>query len=66
MLRYNYNDTIWEESLINNFSIVRLEAGDIIVVPGEPVYFVRQDISFYLSVVTALASLAALIISITK
>lgn len=66
MLRYNYNDTMWEESLINNFSIVRLEAGDIIVVPGEPVYFVRQDISFYHSVVTALASLAALIISITK
>lgn len=66
MLRYNYNDIMWEESLINNFSLVRLEAGDIIVVPGEPRYFVRQDISFYLSVITALASLAALIISITK
>lgn len=66
MLKYNYNDLMWEDSLKTKIKFVRLQAGDIIIVPGEPRYFVRQDISFYLSVVTALASLAALIISITK
>lgn len=66
MNRYNYNDFMWEKELKEAFIPVQLEAGDIVVVPGEPRYFIRQDISFYLSVVTALASLAALIISITK
>ncbi|MFZ2322121.1 MAG: SLBB domain-containing protein [Ignavibacteriaceae bacterium] len=66
MLKYNYNDLMWEDSLRTKISFVRLQAGDIVIVPGEPRYFLRQDISYYLSVVTALASLAALIISITK
>jgi protein involved in polysaccharide export with SLBB domain len=63
---YDYNDLMWEKELTKGFRFAQLEAGDIIVVPGEPRYFLRQDISFYLSVVTALASLAALIISITN
>ncbi len=66
MHRYNYNDLMWEEELNTPLKLVQLEAGDIVVVPGEPRYFIRQDISYYLSVVTTLASLAALIISITK
>lgn len=66
MLKYNYNDLMWEDSLTTKIVFERLQAGDIIVVPGEPRYFLRQDVSFYLSVVTALASLAALILSITK
>ncbi|MFO7525103.1 MAG: SLBB domain-containing protein [Ignavibacteriaceae bacterium] len=64
--RYNYNDLMWNDDLETSIVYTRLDAGDIIVVPGEPRYFLRQDVSFYLSVVTALASLAALIISITN
>lgn len=66
MLKYNYNDLMWEDSITTKINFDRLQAGDIVVVPGEPRYFLRQDVSFYLSVVTALASLAALILSITK
>lgn len=66
MLKYNYNDLMWEDTLTTKINFERLQAGDIVVVPGEPRYFLRQDVSFYLSVVTALASLAALILSITK
>lgn len=65
MTKYNYNDMVWEGSLNTQINYIRLEAGDIVVIPGEPRYFVRQDIAFYLGIVTALASLAALIISIT-
>ncbi len=66
LLKYNYNDLMWSENLTTKITIARLQAGDVVVVPGEPRYFLRQDVSFYLSIVTALASLAALIISITK
>jgi len=66
MLKYNYNDLMWSDDLLTKITIAKLQAGDVVVVPGEPRYFLRQDVSFYLSVVTALASLAALIISITK
>ncbi len=66
MLKYDYNDVMWEKDLKKQFRFVKLQAGDIVIVPGEPRYFLRQDVSFYLSVLTALASVVALIISITK
>lgn len=66
MNRLNYNDLMWEESLSKPIDFPKLSAGDVIVVPGEPRYFVRQDISFYLSILTAVISSAALIISITR
>jgi hypothetical protein len=64
MIKYNYNDMVWEDEIKNQINFVRLEAGDIVVVPGEPRYFVREDVAFYLGIVTTLASLAALILSI--
>ena len=64
--QYDYDNLLWGDQL--NFAIrfPRLSAGDMLIVPGEPRYFLRQDVSFYLSVTTALASIAALILSITK
>ena len=64
MIKYNYNDLVWEDKISNQIDYITLSAGDIVVVPGEPRYFVREDIAFYLGVVTTLASLTALIISI--
>lgn len=66
MTKYNFNDLMWEEDLKSKIKFPQLEAGDIIVVPGEPRYFIRQDISFFLSVLTAVISSAALIISISR
>ena len=43
-----------------------MKAGDIVLVPSEPRYFVREDIQFFLSITLALATLTALIISITN
>ena len=64
IIKYNYNDMMWEEDLHSQINYVRLEAGDIVVIPGEPRHFVRDDISFYLGIGTTLASLTALILSI--
>ena len=66
LLRYNFNDLLWNDSLTTEIVFPQLSAGDVVLMPGEPRYFLREDIAFYLSVTTALASLAALIISITK
>lgn len=66
ILKYDYNGLMWEDDVNTQIKYVPLEAGDVVVVPGEPRYFLRENLSFYLSVVTALASIAALIISITR
>ena len=66
MLKYNYNDLVWENNIETQIKYIILDAGDVVVIPGEPRYFVRQDIAFYLGIITALASIAALIISITN
>lgn len=64
MTKYNYNDLVWEDNIKTQVKFVRLDAGDIVVVPGEPRYFVREDVAFYLGLLTALASITALVISI--
>jgi len=65
MVKYNYNDLMWDENINSQIKYVKLDAGDIIVIPGEPRYFLRQDVAFYLTILTTLASIGALIISIT-
>jgi hypothetical protein len=65
MVKYNYNDIMWEDNIRSHINYTQLDAGDIVAIPGEPRYFMRQDIAYYLGIVTALASIAALIISIT-
>jgi polysaccharide biosynthesis/export protein len=66
MEKYSYDDLMWKDDIKNPIKFVRLEAGDVVVVPGKPRYFVREDISFYLSVITAVASLWALIFTLTR
>ncbi len=66
LLKFNFNDLLWEDTLLTEISFPKLTAGDVVIVPGEPRYFLRQDVSFYLSITTALASIVAIIISLTK
>jgi len=66
MLQYDYNDWVWEKELKPNSRFVRLQAGDVVVVPGEPRYFVREDVQFWVSLSLAIATLTVLIISITQ
>ena len=66
MEKYSYNDLMWRDDIKDPIKFVRLEAGDIIVVPGKPRYYLREDISFYLGIITALASLWALIFTLTR
>lgn len=67
MLKYNYNDLLWSEGLMNTpDKIPGLEAGDVLVVPGEPKYFFRENLSMWLSILSALISLTILVLNITR
>lgn len=66
MLKYNYNDLMWKDNLDTEINFVPIEAGDVIVVPGEPRYFGRENFQFFFSIFSSLATLAILILSITK
>ncbi len=62
---YNLDDLLWGDSLAAKIEFPKLYAGDVILVPGEPRYFVREDIQFFVSLSLAIATLAVLIISLT-
>ena len=66
MLKYNYEDLLWNDNLTVPVKFPRMYAGDMLIVPGEPRYFFRENVSFTLSIVSALASIAILVISIIK
>lgn len=66
LFKFDYNALLWEDSLNTTIKFPKLLAGDVVLIPGEPKYFVREDVSFYVSIITALASITALIISITN
>ena len=66
MFKYNYNDMLWEDALKTEIDYVPIEAGDVILVPGEPRYFGRENFQFFFSIFSTLATLAILIYSITN
>jgi hypothetical protein len=64
MEKYNINDFVWEDKITKQIKYCRLNAGDIVVVPGAPRYFVREDITFYVGLLTSLISIASLVVSL--
>jgi hypothetical protein len=67
MIKYDFNDILWESKLDSKFrEIPILEAGDILVVPGSPRYFTRDDVSFWTSILSALITITILILNLVK
>jgi len=63
MLQFNYEDLWWNESLKENLSVYRMEAGDVLVVPGRPRLYWENYLTLGLSIVGVLLSLTTLIIT---
>ena len=66
LAKYNLNDLLWGDSLMTEIVFPKLDAGDVILVPGEPRYFVREDVQFFVSLTLAITTIAVLILSITN
>jgi hypothetical protein len=67
IININYNDLLWEEKAnpINKNNPVLLP-GDIVVFPGHPRYFWRDNISLIASISATIVSVATLIILIFR
>jgi len=67
MIKFSYNDVLYEKHLATKYrKVPKLEAGDILVVPGEPrVYFV-QSFGLWLSVISVVTSIVILLYTIFK
>jgi polysaccharide export outer membrane protein len=67
LIKINYNDIMWESNLDQKYRIVPgIEAGDILVVTGEPRLYARDKVSLWLSILSALISLTILVLNIVK
>jgi hypothetical protein len=63
MLKFNYDDLWWNENLSQDLSLYRMEAGDVLVVPGRPRLYWENYLTLGLSIVGVLLSLTTLIIT---
>jgi hypothetical protein len=61
MIKFDYNDLLWNDKLKKAVEIPELLPGDILLVPGETRYFFWDYFDFALSFVATLAIVAALI-----
>ena len=63
MLQFDYEDLWWNENLKENLTLYRMEAGDVLVVPGRPRLYWENYLTLGLSIVGVLLSLTTLIVT---
>ena len=66
MVKFNYDDLLWDENLKEFKNAPGLDAGDILLVPGSQRLYFKDYLQIGLSVFSALISLSILILNIAK
>jgi polysaccharide export outer membrane protein len=67
LIKFNYNDLLYESKLDSKYrKVPKLEAGDILVVPGSPRMYFRDNFSIWMSLLSALISLTILVMNIVR
>ena len=66
MIELNYNDLWWGESLNKNLNLLKLQAGDVLIVPGRNRLYWENYLGIILSSLGFFVSLATLIITASK
>jgi hypothetical protein len=67
IIKLNYNDLLWNNKVSTNSRInPMLQSGDVVLIPKEYRFSFREDVGFYLSLLTTTISITLLIITITK
>lgn len=65
--KLNYNDLLWSESVSSNTKLNPvLKTGDIVLVLEEKKYTFRENLGFYLPILSSLITFATFIITLTK
>jgi hypothetical protein len=67
MINLNYEDIFWSEKIMEKSKRnISLMPGDVLIFPGEPRLFFKDNLSIILSIGSVLISLAILVVSITN
>ncbi|MBI5730180.1 MAG: SLBB domain-containing protein [Ignavibacteriales bacterium] len=67
MIKFNYNDLLYESKLQSKYrKVPKLDAGDILVIPGEPRLYFRDHFSIWMSLFSVLISLTILVLNIIR
>jgi hypothetical protein len=67
IINLNYGDLLWEDKIKPDKRINPiLQAGDVVVIPEERRYTFRENLQFYLPIVTGLLSIAVFIITVSR
>lgn len=66
LIKFDYNDLLWEKDFTRQIYTPELMPGDILLVPGEPRLYFKDYFSITLSVVSTLISLSILILNIVR
>ena len=67
IVKFNYSDLLWNNSDLSvSLKIPELHAGDILLVPGSPKWFLKDYLGLVLSIVSTVASIATLLVYIYK
>lgn len=67
VIKLNYNDFLWDDNI--STQVKRnpvLQSGDIILVPEQKRYTFRDNISFFLPIVTSVVTIITLIVTLQK
>lgn len=67
MIKIDYNDIFWlDKVMFKKTRNIIMKPGDILIFPGEPKLFFKDNMTIILSVASVLISLAILAVSITR
>ena len=66
LIELNYNNLWWGESLNKNLNLLKLQAGDVLIVPGRNRLYWENYLGIILSTLGFFISLATLIITASK
>lgn len=67
LIKFTFNDVMYEGKLTSKYrKVPKLEAGDVLVLPGEPRLYFRDHFSIWMQVISVVTSLAILVMNIVK
>ena len=66
MMQFNYEDLWWNKDLKQGLTLYKMEASDVLVVPGRPRLYWEDYLTLSLSIVGVLLSLTTLIVTANK
>lgn len=66
MIKFDYDDLLWNDDLTKQVKIPNIQAGDILLVPGEPRFYFKDYFSLALSIVGTIVAIITLSVTLSN